>query len=129
MAPRGKFKLNKRTVGMIAKRDPLLARAVDAAAGDIADKSGPTATVDTYTTDRHVAGVVVGATDQAKNGVATKAAQQTVADNAGKPFVSRAQWRFGFRNQASQAAGRARRSPSYRSLPERAPKRSGGRRG
>jgi hypothetical protein len=71
--PAGKFKLNRATVGQIMKTDPALAAAVDGVAADLRGDAGPNATVDTYTTDRHVAGIVVRAIDQARNGALSRA--------------------------------------------------------
>ncbi|WP_431231527.1 hypothetical protein ACQ856_18365 [Mycolicibacterium psychrotolerans] len=124
--PAGKFTLNRRTVSQIAKHDGKLADAVDDVAAEVAHRSGPGATVDTYTTDRHVGGVIVGAADQARDGVATKAAQ-SVAAGADRPptrggvrgFSSRAEWRHEFARGASNADARARASRAYHSLPER----------
>lgn len=126
MAPRGKFKLNHRTVGGIAKRDRGLAAEVDDKADEVAHRAGPGATVDHYTTDRHVGGVIVPAADQARAGTATRAAQ-SVAAGADRPptnggvrgFPSRAAWRRAFATGAANAAARARASRSYASLPER----------
>jgi hypothetical protein len=67
-----------------------------------------------------VSGIVVGASDQALNGTATRAGQQTAAARGGRmPFVSRAQWRRMFATNASGAHATARISPSWASLPER----------
>lgn len=126
MAPRGKFKLNRRTVAGIAKHDRRLAAAVDDVADEVARRAGPGATVDHYTTDRHVGGVVVPAADQARDGAATRAAQ-SVAAGAERPpsrgtvrgFPSRAAWRRAFAVGAANADARARASQSYASLPER----------
>src|SRR6185436_14604808 len=77
MAPRGKFKLNRKTVGAILRgADRGLTEAVHDAAEEMKDKAGPGATVEDYKTDRVVSGIVVGAADQARNGTASKAAQQ-----------------------------------------------------
>lgn len=132
MAPRGKFKLDRRTVRMIAREDRRLAAAVDEVAEDVARQAGPSATVDHYTTDRHVGGVVVPATDQARDGRLTRAAQRTAARNAAlgiesvaRPFTSRAAWRRAFANNEQGAARRAAVSASYAALPERARRRDG----
>ena len=126
--PPGKFNLNKGTVAMIAKRDPLLAHAVDEAADEVRARSGPTATVDTYTTDRHVAGVVVTSAAQARDGAATRAAQQVAAEHAGDVRLrggikSRAQWRFLAASDRNALREAAHNSPRYGSLPERSPRR------
>ena len=128
MAARGKFVLNKRTIGHIAKKDDGLIAAVDDAAAEIAGKAGPTATVDTYTTDLHVAGVTVSGAAQARDGVATRAAQSVAADNAGNAagrerleggIKSRAQWRYLAAMDRGALRQYARSSPRYSSLPER----------
>lgn len=67
------FKLNRKTVANIAKNDPKLAAAVDDTADDLKSDSGPNATVDHYTTDRHVAGISVPRLDQARDGRLTRA--------------------------------------------------------
>lgn len=129
MAPKGKFKLNRKTVAHIAKKDPGLAESVDDVAEKVAKKAGPSATVDRYTTDRHVGGVVVPAVDQARDGKATRAAQ-AVASGAKNPpshgtargFPSRAAWRRAFAVGAGNAAARAKASRPYASLPEHARK-------
>lgn len=118
--------MNRRTVGTIAKRDRGLAAAVDDKADEVAHRAGPGATVDHYTTDRHVGGVVVPAADQARDGAATRAAQ-SVAAGAERPpsrgavrgFASRASWRYAFVTGAADADTRARASRPYASLPER----------
>lgn len=126
MAPRGKFKLNRRTVAIIAKRDRGLSGAVDEVADEVARRAGPGATVDHYTTDRHVGGVVVPAADQARDGTATRAAQSVAAGAEPPPsrggvrgFPSRAAWRRAFATGAANADARARASRPYASLPER----------
>lgn len=82
MARGGTFRLNHAAVGEFLKHDPDLAAAVDAAAEKVAARAGPSAVVavDHYTTDRHVAGVVVAAHAQARDGVATRAAQSVVSE-------------------------------------------------
>lgn len=129
MAATGKFKMNKRTIGHIMKHDGGLSQAVDDVAADVAADAGPNATVDTYTTDRHVGGVVVPAADQARSGTATRAAQgvasraerpsSTGSPSSGVGFVSRAQWRRAFAVGLAGADEAARASGSYASLPER----------
>lgn len=69
----GKFTLDKAAVGDIMKHDPGLIAAIDAAAAQLLPDAGPNATIDYYTTDRHVAGITVPAIDQAKHGHLTKA--------------------------------------------------------
>lgn len=120
MAPAGKFVLNKRTVADIAKNDRALGAALVSAAEEMRAEAGPTATIDKYTTDRQVAGIVVGAAEQARDGVATKAAQSVASKSGGKErgFRSRAQWRWYSLNRPADAA-RMRRVQSYASLPER----------
>jgi hypothetical protein len=121
MAARGKFVLNKRTVGHILKHDGGLKAAVHDTAEDAKDRAGPGATVEDYTTDRVVSGIVVGATDQAMNGTATRAAQQTAAAaRKNRPFTSRAEWRRAFAAGDSNASTRAHAS-SWAGLPEKAP--------
>lgn len=74
MAEPGTFKLNHATIARIAKYDHGLAAAVDAAAEAVrAEVQGARAHVAHYTTDRHVAGVLVNAVDQAKHGALTRA--------------------------------------------------------
>jgi hypothetical protein len=75
----GKFVLDTKVIGDIAKHDPALSAAVDAAARSVLKDAGPNARIHTYTTDRHVAGITVPAIDQAKHGRLTKA----VGINAG----------------------------------------------
>lgn len=122
MATRGKFVLNKRTARHILRDDDGVKDALMDVAEDVADKAGPTATIDRYKTDRQVAGVVVGAAEQARDGAATRAAQQTVSENQGRPFRSRAQWRFYARNHPSEFRRRAR-AAAYSGLPERKARR------
>lgn len=122
MAAAGKFKLNRGTVRHLLRADDGLKAAVHDIAEEMKDKGGESATVDDYVTDRVVSGIVVGAADQARDGVATKAAQQVAGEHAAKPFRSRAQWRFNFRAGRPDAAARARASGGYKSLPERAGK-------
>jgi hypothetical protein len=129
MPAAAKFVLNKGTVAMIAKRDPALAKAVDAVADEVRARSGPTATVDTYTTDRHVAGVVVTSVAQARTGAATRAAQSVAAEHAGNVRISggiksRAQWRFLAANDRDALRAAAHGSARYSSLPERSPSRA-----
>lgn len=114
----GKFVLNRRTGRHILRDDGGVKDALDNVAEDVADKAGPTASIDHYKTDRMVAGVVVGRLEQARDGAATRAAQQTVAENAGRPFRSRAQWRYFAANRPSEFRARARKS-AYSGLPER----------
>lgn len=118
-APRGKFKLNRKTVRHIARSDGGLKDALHDAAERTADNAGPNATIETYTTDRMVAGIVVPADEQARDGVATRAAQQTASGAKVRPLVSRSQWRFEFRRSAADASRRAKVSGRYSSLPER----------
>jgi hypothetical protein len=125
MARGGKFKLNRRTVRHIMREDDKLGEALVDVAEEMKDRAGPTATIDEYKTDRQVAGIVVGANEQARDGVATRAAQQTAANRA-RPFRSRAEWRHAYATAAANASRRARASRGWASLPERAP---GGRRG
>lgn len=132
MAERGKFVLNKRTGRHILRDDDGVKRQLVDAAEEVADDAGPTASVETYMTDRMVAGVVVGATEQARDGVATKSAQRVVSRQAtgraraaqAKPFLegairSRAQWRFIASHDRGSLRERAGMSPRYSSLPER----------
>lgn len=69
---RGKFRLNKKTIGQILKTDDGGKRKAAQAILDRIDD--PDARIDVYTTDREVIGVVVPADRQAKDGIATKAA-------------------------------------------------------
>jgi len=122
--PRGKFKLNKGTAKHILQDDDDVAEAVDDAAQEVADRSGPTATVDTYKTDRHVAGVTVAGAAQARDGVATRAAQAVSAENAGNARMrgglrSRAQWRYLAANDPAAFRQATRASVRYSALPER----------
>lgn len=73
MARQG-FRLNKEVIGQILKNEG--ESALRAAAQSIAANlpAGELVSIDEYTTDRKVIGVVVNADSQAKNGVATKAA-------------------------------------------------------
>lgn len=126
MAAKGKFVMDRRVVGQIAKTDGALAAAVVDAASEVAGEIGPGATIDTYTTDRKVAGVVVPAHRQARDGVATRAAQRvasrpTGTTSPGTPagFRSQAQWRWYYANRPGMASSMARRSSPYRSLPRR----------
>lgn len=75
VAEQPKFVLNNATVAAIAKSDPGLIAAVNAAAQKVraAAASKHRVTVDYYTTDRHVAGVVCRAIDQVKHGALTRA--------------------------------------------------------
>lgn len=74
MAEPGTFKLNKRTIASIAKYDPDLKAAVDAAAEAVrAQVQGSRAHVAHYTTDRHVAGILVTKLAQVKHGALTRA--------------------------------------------------------
>ena len=75
MAPKAGFRRNGKTISQILKNDPGLQAAVKAAAEKVAAQI-PGARIDEYTTDRYVAGVVVPAVDQARDGVATRAAGQ-----------------------------------------------------
>lgn len=112
---------------MIAREDRPLADAVDDVADEVARRVGPSATVDHYTTDRHVGGVVVPAIDQARDGKLTRAAQGAAAGSKKPPsqgpvraFRSRAEWRRAFASGASNASARARVSATYAALPEKA---------
>lgn len=67
------FKRNGKAIARILHNDPGGQAAVRAAAKQIASQI-PGATIDEYHTDRFVAGVVVDAAAQAKDGVATRAA-------------------------------------------------------
>ena len=72
MAPQGKFRLNKKTVGQILKT-------VDGGKREIAEKilaqmNDPEARLEVYTTDREVVGIVIPADTQAKHGTLTRAA-------------------------------------------------------
>jgi hypothetical protein len=74
-----KFKLDKAAVGQFAKTDPGLIAAVDKLAEQIRrevklPRGERPAFIAHYTTDRHVAGIVVKAIHQAKHGALTKAA-------------------------------------------------------
>lgn len=73
MSQPGKFVMDKAVMGQILKADPLVMAQVDRAAEAVRHEAGPGATVEHYTTDRHVAGIVVRAIDQAKHGALTKA--------------------------------------------------------
>lgn len=73
MTQPGKFVMDKKVMGTFLKSDQLLAAQVDHAAEAVKKEAGPGATVEHYTTDRHVAGIVVRAIDQAKHGALTKA--------------------------------------------------------
>lgn len=122
-APAGKFKLNRKTVRELARGfgpgGPALKAAVHGAAEETLAKAGPNATIDDYRTDRVVSGIVVPADEQARDGVATRAAQQTSAEHKTRPFVSRAQWRRGYLVDEAEAHKRAKVSARYSSLPER----------
>lgn len=67
------FQPNRAGIGQILKTDPGIIAAVTTAAEELAARA-PGATVDTYTTDRFVAAIVVDGESQAKDGTATKAA-------------------------------------------------------
>jgi len=122
MAPRGKFKLNRKTVGAILRgADRGLKEAVHDAAEEMKDKAGPGATVEDYRTDRVVSGIVVGAADQARNGTASKAAQQVAANRKNRPFKSRAEWRRAFAAGDPNASARAHSTRGWAGLPEKAP--------
>lgn len=69
------FHMDKRAIGRIAKTDPGIKARLDKEATESAQRAG--GHVETYTTDRAVAAVVVGAEDQAANGAATKAVGET----------------------------------------------------
>jgi len=73
MAQKPGFKRNAKTVEKILKNDPRLKAAVRAAAERVAAQI-PGARIEEYETDRYVAGVVVPADAQARDGVATRAA-------------------------------------------------------
>jgi hypothetical protein len=82
MARQG-FRLNKKTIREILKNDDGGKRA--AAARILAAMPADSgATIEIYTTDREVVGIVVGADKQAKNGLATKAAS-AVGMSPGNP--------------------------------------------
>lgn len=66
------FRLNRKVVGQMLKSAPVAAETV-AAADKIKGRAGDNATIDEYTTDRAVAGIVVPAIDQARDGKLTKA--------------------------------------------------------
>lgn len=66
------FVANRAGIGRIMKNDPGIQAALDAIADPLAEKAG--GKVEAFTTDRAVRAVVVDAADQAKDGVATKAA-------------------------------------------------------
>lgn len=74
------FVLDHGVVGGIMKSDPGLCAAVDAAAGSVGRNAGAGASIHYYTTDRHVAGIVVPAIDQAKHGKLTRAAGLAAAE-------------------------------------------------
>lgn len=74
-----KFVLDKAAIGVFAKTDPGLIAAVDALAEKIRHevklpRGARPAFIAHYTTDRHVAGIVVRSIHQAKHGALTKAA-------------------------------------------------------
>lgn len=119
-ATQGKFKLNRRTVRTIMREDNGLEAALEDAAEETLSEAGPNATIDKYRTDRMVAGIVVPADEQARDGTATRAAQQTASRNKARPIVSRAQWRYLHRLNRADAKARAAVSPRYASLPARA---------
>lgn len=73
MARKRGFVANRAGIGVILKTDPGIVAAVTAAAEQMAAQD-PTLALDTYTTDRFVAAVVVDGESQAKHGTATKAA-------------------------------------------------------
>jgi hypothetical protein len=116
---RGTFKLNRRTVRTIMREDNGLKAALHDAAEETREGAGPNATIDEYRTDRMVAGIIVPADEQARDGVATRAAQQTASRARVRPFRSRAEWRFQFSRDATAARARARVSGGYSSLPAR----------
>ncbi|WP_319456870.1 MULTISPECIES: hypothetical protein [unclassified Mycobacterium] len=66
------FVADRKAIGRIARRDPGLKKVIHDTAAAGAERAG--GHVEDYTTDRVVSAVVVGAEDQAKDGVATKAA-------------------------------------------------------
>lgn len=68
----GKFVLNRRWGAHVLHNDPGLQKAIKGIAEAGAEKAG--GHVEEYHTDRYVAAIVVGAEDQANDGVATKAA-------------------------------------------------------
>jgi hypothetical protein len=74
------FVLDHAVIGQIAKFDPGLMAAVDAAAESVHSNAGVGASIHHYTTDRHVAGITVPAIDQAKHGKLTRAAGITAAE-------------------------------------------------
>lgn len=69
------FHMDRRAIGRIAKHDPGIKAELERLAAESADKAG--GHVESYTTDRAVSAVVVGAEDQAANGSATKAVGET----------------------------------------------------
>lgn len=79
-AEQPKFVLDTGVVGQIAKSDPGLVAAVDAAAASVLGNAGKGAKIHYYTTDRHVAGITVPAINQARDGQLTKAAGISAAE-------------------------------------------------
>jgi hypothetical protein len=67
--------MDRRAIGRIAKTDPGIKAMLAKLAAAAAAKAG--GHVESYTTDRAVSAIVVGAEDQAADGVATKAAGET----------------------------------------------------
>ena len=65
------FHMDRRAIGRIAKTDPGIKAELAKIAAESAQRAG--GHVESYTTDRAVEAVVVGAEDQAANGSATKA--------------------------------------------------------
>lgn len=76
----GKFVLDTAVVGQIAKSDPGVVAAVDAAAATVHTNAGVGASIHYYTTDRHVAGITVEKADQAIHGKLTRAAGISAAE-------------------------------------------------
>ncbi|WP_280371163.1 hypothetical protein [Nocardia wallacei] len=80
MARKPGFRLNRRGVRQILRGDELLAKAMDAAAEDVADAAREELgddveiTVTSYTTDRQAASVRVPVEHQARSGALTRAA-------------------------------------------------------
>lgn len=69
------FKLNRRTVAEILKSDEGRA-ALRVVAEQIRERAGAEAFLEEYETDRAVVGVMVPADQQARHGVATRAANE-----------------------------------------------------
>lgn len=115
MASKGGFKGNRAVIGRILTDDPGVRAAVDSIAEDAQRRAGGDAEVLTYTTDRYVAALSVGADEQATDGAGTK----SMAGAAGG-FVSKAQWRRAFAEEIDGASEVARNTEGgYGGLPER----------